>query len=371
MAISVRSTILSVVSAGFIAACSTAPYTPTAFTPQSVDTTAHVAGVGAFAVVVDASSSMDSDYNDRRKFYIAKDVATHMNQTIPELGYTSALVGFGSGSCVNHDDAWVVYGPARYQRSEFENGLSMLECAGGTTPMAKGVDAAGEAVMTGTGNVALILISDFWDIDANSVMRVVNKLKSNYGNRLCIHTIEIGNAHDSDKLIGELAGVNGCGSSVSAASLASSASMANYVTDVLLETAPVPVVTAPVPAVTYEKNVLSASALFDHNSAVLKDEGKAELRDLGEQIKTRSASIVDINIIGHTDSTGAEEYNMGLSVRRAEAVRDYLVTKGIDSSIIHVSGQGESNPVASNATREGRAQNRRVEINVGVKQPAR
>ena len=65
---------------------------------------------------MDASSSMEySGYEDRSKFHSAKDVVTHMNQSIPELDYKSALVGFGSGSCVNREDAMVVYGPATYQ----------------------------------------------------------------------------------------------------------------------------------------------------------------------------------------------------------------------------------------------------------------
>ena len=137
--------------------------------------------------------------------------------------------------------------------------------------------------------------------------------------------------------------------------------MADYVTGVLL---------APAAVVKYEKNTMSASALFDHDKSVLKDEGKAALHDMGDSIKARGASVVDIDIIGHTDSDGTEEYNMGLSIRRAEAVRDYMVSEGVDASIIDVSGEGESNPVADNATKEGRAENRRVDIHVGVTQPA-
>lgn len=96
--------------------------------------------------------------------YVAKDVVTHMNQTIPELGYNAALVGFGTGKCVNREDALVVYGPETYVRTDFSNGLSMLECAGGYTPMPQGIHAGGEAVKAGTGKVALILVSDFWMI---------------------------------------------------------------------------------------------------------------------------------------------------------------------------------------------------------------
>jgi OOP family OmpA-OmpF porin len=125
----------------------------------------------------------------------------------------------------------------------------------------------------------------------------------------------------------------------------------------------------PPPAPVYEKNTMAAEALFDHDKSVLKPEGKAALHDIGETIKAKGARVVDIDIIGHTDSDGSEEYNQALSVRRAESVKDYLVSEDVDASIIDTSGEGESNPVASNATKEGRAQNRRVDINVGVATP--
>ena len=126
---------------------------------------------------------------------------------------------------------------------------------------------------------------------------------------------------------------------------------------------------APPPAPVYEKNTMAAEALFDHDKSVLKPEGKAAMHDLDETIKAKGARVVDINVIGHTDSDGSEEYNQTLSVRRAESVRDYMVSEGIDPSIIDISGEGESNPIASNATKEGRAQNRRVDIHVGVATP--
>jgi OOP family OmpA-OmpF porin len=128
-------------------------------------------------------------------------------------------------------------------------------------------------------------------------------------------------------------------------------------------------VPAPPPAPVYEKKTMSAEALFDHDKSVLKPAGKAALHELNEDIKAKGARVVDIDVIGHTDSDGTEEYNQALSVRRAQAVKDYMASEGVDGSIIDVSGQGESNPVASNATREGRAENRRVDIHVGVTAP--
>ena len=132
---------------------------------------------------------------------------------------------------------------------------------------------------------------------------------------------------------------------------------------------PVAKVPAPPPAPVYEKMTVSAEALFDHDKSVLKSEGKAALQELGDAIKAKGARVVDIDVIGHTDSDGTEEYNQALSERRAQSVSDYLVSEGVDSNIIDVSGQGESNPVASNATKEGRALNRRVDVHVGVAAP--
>jgi len=132
---------------------------------------------------------------------------------------------------------------------------------------------------------------------------------------------------------------------------------------------PVAKVPVPPPAPVYEKMTVSAEALFDHDKSVLKAEGKEALQELGDAIKAKGARVVDIDVIGHTDSDGSEEYNQALSERRAQSVSDYLVSEGVDPNIIDVSGQGELNPVASNATKEGRALNRRVDVHVGVAAP--
>jgi OmpA-OmpF porin, OOP family len=129
------------------------------------------------------------------------------------------------------------------------------------------------------------------------------------------------------------------------------------------------VIVVPPPVVMYEKTTMSTSALFAFDSDVLKEEGKVALHELGDSIKAKGAKVVDIDVIGHTDSTGPEVYNQGLSERRAQAVADYIIGEGIDANIIDVSGEGENNPIASNDTREGRAENRRVDVNVGVEQP--
>jgi OOP family OmpA-OmpF porin len=94
----------------------------------------------------------------------------------------------------------------------------------------------------------------------------------------------------------------------------------------------------------------------------LKAEGRAKLDDLVGKIKGISLEV--IIAVGHTDSVGSDAYNQKLSVKRAEAVKAYLVTKGIEKNRVYTEGKGEKQPVADNKTAEGRAKNRRVEIEV-------
>ena len=122
---------------------------------------------------------------------------------------------------------------------------------------------------------------------------------------------------------------------------------------------PGPVV--PAPAVS-EKVTYSADAFFDFDKAVLKPEGRAKLDDLVDKLQL--VDVESIIAVGHTDSVGSDRYNQRLSVRRAEAVKKYLVSKGIPADRVYIEGKGETQPVATNKTAEGRAQNRRVEIEV-------
>lgn len=127
----------------------------------------------------------------------------------------------------------------------------------------------------------------------------------------------------------------------------------------LVVAAPV-VEAAPVTHAVSETVSLSASALFALNSAEFNRD-QPQLDELAARVKGLS-SIESIDIVGHTDSSGTDAYNQALSVRRAEAVKNYLIAKDVNPAIMTTSGMGESQPVASNATSEGRAQNRRVDI---------
>ena len=119
---------------------------------------------------------------------------------------------------------------------------------------------------------------------------------------------------------------------------------------------------APAPVPTSEKVSYSADAFFDFDKAVLKPAGKASLDELTAKLGDMNLEV--IIAVGHTDAIGTDAYNQKLSIRRAEAVKTYLKSKGVEENRIYTEGKGESQPEADNKTAAGRAKNRRVEIEV-------
>ena len=118
---------------------------------------------------------------------------------------------------------------------------------------------------------------------------------------------------------------------------------------------------APPPAAA-TKVTYAADTFFDFNKSVLKADGKAKLDDLAGKVKAINLEV--IIAVGHTDSAGSDAYNQKLSVKRADAVKAYLITKGIEKNRVYTEGKGEKQPVADNKTDAGRSKNRRVEIEV-------
>jgi len=111
-----------------------------------------------------------------------------------------------------------------------------------------------------------------------------------------------------------------------------------------------------------ERTIILDNVLFDFDKTAVKPDGTKILDRLIVFLKENSDKKVDLE--GHTDSVGTDQYNQNLSERRAAAVKEYLTKRGVDTSRITTKGFGESKPIADNKTAEGRAKNRRVEIKV-------
>ncbi|MBA4175245.1 MAG: hypothetical protein C0505_01575 [Leptothrix sp. (in: Bacteria)] len=120
---------------------------------------------------------------------------------------------------------------------------------------------------------------------------------------------------------------------------------------------------APAPAApVQEKVTFAADAYFDFAKSVLKPEAQTQLADLVD--KTKGVSLEVIIAVGHADAIGNDAINQKLSIARAEAVKGFLVSKGIEKNRVYTEGKGSKNPVADNKTAAGRAKNRRVEVEV-------
>jgi OOP family OmpA-OmpF porin len=111
------------------------------------------------------------------------------------------------------------------------------------------------------------------------------------------------------------------------------------------------------------EKVILRGVNFDFDKDVIRADA-AVILDEAASILTENHSGASVRIEGHADWTGPDAYNQGLSERRASSVRKYLVSHGVDASRLTTAGFGESRPIASNDTREGRALNRRVELQV-------
>lgn len=127
--------------------------------------------------------------------------------------------------------------------------------------------------------------------------------------------------------------------------------------------APKPAPAAAASKVTQKKITLQADTLFDFDKSNLKSEGVATLNKLAQDIKKMKLEVVII--VGYTDSVGTDAYNIALGQRRANAVKAFLTNDGgVEATRVYTESKGKADPVASNATAEGRAKNRRAVIEV-------
>jgi OmpA-OmpF porin, OOP family len=362
---SVRSLLMAVPLMA-LAACSSAPYTPVAQQGDPIDVNAYTKKVDTFIVLLDTSGSMKTEDDGRPRMFNAEDWTASFGNAVPPMDFQSAMVTFGkgaTGSCIGYGIASTLYGPATFNSADFGRALGTLECAASTTPIAEAIDSTSTLLAEDTGKIAVIIVSDFNWNDPDAVKSSLAELRSQHPNNVCVHTVKVGNDTEYDAMISSMIDASGCDSAVAASAVASGPALSTYVADTLL--------TPKEKGLEYTTHTVSAEVLFDFDKSLLKEQGKAELRKLGQIIMSQGMAVGDIDVVGHTDSVGTDAYNQALSVRRAQAVKNFLVSGGISAGIIDVIGMGKRQPVASNDNAAGRAMNRRVDVLVGVQKPSK
>jgi OOP family OmpA-OmpF porin len=306
-----------------------------------------------FLILLDASHSMRDNYNDEKKFCLAKQVAHALNDTIAGLKLTGGIRLFGNLKVFSADTSLVC--PMNdYSADEFGQCLDNLNSSFGATPLYKALMAAAGDIENLQGKTAIIIISDGVS-NGKTPTKAVKILKDKFGDKVCISTIGIASGGD----LNAISRGSKCGVAMSFENVNTASGMEMFAEKVFLAKKPKPV---PKPVVK-EVIIIPQQVFFDFDSSVIKPEFAVVLEEEATKI-LRQKEHKGIIIEGHTDSIGTSEYNQLLSERRANAIKEFLVSKGISDSILTAKGVGEEKPIEDNTFKEGRAQNRRVEFHV-------
>lgn len=356
------------------------------FEAKQFDKTMYVSKVDNFLVLFDASSSMGMF----GKFNVAKALVYRMNDTIPEMGQTAGLRSFGHAPSVSENSTELFYGMEKYYSHNLKNNFEKITKPGGFSPMYKALNDAGTDLKGLSGDMnAVIIISDGLDLPGD-VLASAKSLKELYGSSICFYPILVGNNSEGETLLKEIARIGECGFYSTADELLTSAGMAYFVEKVFLnrkDGTPAILATPAPPVMTMRKDSdkdgvydendqcpgtpmgamvnhvgcwALGNVLFDLNKDMIKSRAYPLLDDVAKILKNNPAMSIELQ--GHCDNVGTADYNMDLSLRRAHAVKAYLIGKGILKNRLATQGFGFNKPIALNDTAAGRSMNRRVEL---------
>jgi OOP family OmpA-OmpF porin len=468
----------------------TVSFEPTDLNPK-LQSGEYVQKVDNLLIIMDVSGSMAETYQGRVKLNDVKDIVRRLNQTIPDLKLKIGLRRFGLGTFAASTPTALIVDLSEKDKAQISDALKNITNASGESLLNLALDAGNNDLETTRGEIAVIVISDGNEINRSPVASA-EAMKRKYGDRLCIYTVLIGNDPTGKRLMEGLSAAGGCGFSVMADDIMTSAGMAGFVEKVLLveagdadddgvpdtldqcpntpRGATVDARGCPIDSdgdAVYDgldrcpgtqKGVMVDSmgcpvdsdedAIADHidqcrgtpkgvevdatgcpkdsdgdgvydyldrcagtpkggsvdaqgcptdtdgdgiydyldkcpdtpRDATVDDRGcwvlkgvyfdtdKWKLKPSAYPILNKAVYVLNRNpdlkveIQGHTDNVGDAQYNRELSRKRARAVLGYFIQEGISPSRLSYEGYGFSNPVASNATAEGRGKNRRVEL---------
>jgi len=368
-----------------LAACATtkplAPFNAIDLNPM-LTSGDYVLKANNFTVILDKSGSMGEKYKGKQKLDCARDLASAFNHTVPNANLTGALRMFGKKANVQPAGTDLLWGPAAQNAAALDAGLNQVGFSNGDSPLNLALDATAQDFKSVQGNIAVVIFTDANKEVMNyaAVKKSVMNLKSQYGDRICIYPVLIGADKEAAKFLAQVADDSGCGFMVKGEDIAAGQGMADFVANVFLQKAPKVV---EVICVDDDGDLVCAEfdkcpgtpkgakvnkfgcwvlgdVLFDFDKSNIKPEYYRFLDDAAKVFEMNPS--IKVEVQGNTDNIGTAKYNMGLSLRRANAVMQYLVNKGVAPSRLNARGFGFSRPVATNDTDEGRALNRRVEL---------
>jgi len=337
-----------------------------------------------FNLLFDRSASMDELVAGMKRIDVAKTTTTQMGQTIPDIKLNAGLRQFGGNSGDRPQD--LLYGMAPLNKDGYNKAVEGIRCAYGITPLDKTVLAAGEDLKPFPGKSAMIIVSDFEhlknvdDLNPEAALANVAKLKREFGDNLCVYTVQVGAAKGGKELAEAMAKASGCGFAVNAAELATPQGMANFVERVFLEPAPVdaakkaaalaPAAVAPSREGAVKAPAAAREAVASTLGNIYFDFDKSNIRPKEREILKEHAAWLTKNkdykvlISGHCDERGTTEYNLALGERRAAETKKFLVSLGVEESRINTISFGKERPADPGHSEEAWAKNRRAEFDL-------
>jgi len=270
-------------------------------------------------------------------------------------GYEAGLTAFGGNERI-------IAPLTRFNRAALASTADNLRLLGevggfgGRTPYHAVLRESRKTLAGKPGVGALVIFSDGLPDDEGDALRAGRALVASRDGRICIHTVHIGDDPQGSAFLAKLAKLSGCGTSREAGSIRDPSAFMQFTHDVFAGAG-----RAPAPAPDVCSGVIRLRGVeFEFDSDRLTGASSVVLDAAADGL--RGCPNIQVRVEGHTDSVGSDAYNQGLGLRRANAVKGYLVGAGIAERRLSVRSFGESRPIASNETDEGRALNRRVEL---------
>ncbi len=373
-------------------------------------------------IIVDSSISLkDSYYSTGKhgtgytifsKFSLEKQLLKRINTALPNNIINSGLRKFGYGKCSAWQPSRLLQEMQAHSIKTFDSAINQLTCASGGTPAHIALQAAAEDLTQSEGDTAIILLSD-GNFTLKTTVQAVRKLKRQYGSQACVYPIWVGNVNDYNgyQNLKKLSASSCCGFMVKADTLQEDHDLQTYLNtisndfgspwdgdcdgvvnnlpDQCPETPTNASVNASVNALGCpldddrdgiynlhdhcSKTPFSAHIdklgcwhiepiLFDTNKSIIKPHNFASMNKIIRIMKKKPNLSLQIN--AHTDNIATFAYNIGLSKRRATAVKYYFTQHGLAHARIKTHSYSASKPVKPNTSVEGRSQNRRVELSI-------
>ena len=312
-------------------------------------------------VVSDGSGTMYS----RKTFPQSKALARTFVASMPEAsarsetggGYSAAAIGFGGDDRTTAPLATFDRGRLAGTASEFDV-MGALDGRGGLTPLHDVFYEISTELEGRSGRTAIVIFSDGLPDDPTRALATAQGLIDSTPGLICIHSVQAGDDPEGRAFLQSLTRLTDCGSLRLGDNLTTPVQFMELTRGVFAgERAQLPPVAAADPCA---GTIRLRGVEFGFDSSEITPESSVVLEVAADQL-ARCPSI-RIRVDGHTDSVGPEAYNEGLSERRAESTQRYLVDRGVEADRVTVMGLGESDPIAPNATPEGRAMNRRVDL---------